>query len=46
MEFVSWRLIGILRLHSQRHSTASDGGYEPWVSAEMDRFEREIEAFY
>ncbi|MQB45856.1 hypothetical protein [Rhizobium sp. ICMP 5592] len=46
MGFVSWRLVGMLRLHSQRHARALDEPYEPWVYMAIDRFEREIEAFY
>lgn len=46
MGFVSWRLVGMLRLHSQHHAGALGGLYEPWVYIAIDRFEHEIEAFY
>jgi hypothetical protein len=46
MGFVGWRLVGMLRLHSQRHAGALGEQYEPWVCIAIDRFEHEIEAFY
>ncbi|SCB37904.1 hypothetical protein [Rhizobium lusitanum] len=44
MGFVSWRLVGMLRLHSQRNAGTLGGLYEPWVNIAIDRFEHEIEA--
>ena len=33
-------------LHSRRYAGVLDGPYEPWACIAIDRFEREIEAFY